>query len=287
MRALPPVARAVSSNPEAYVYLAESIRAWPDQAEPGRSSCSRAGWRSVAWRNLSGGIVALHRAIAPPAAHLVDAAEGLHRCCDHLAVGPSVELASGIAHGEADQRRCCRRRPRCRTSRGSAPEGCRQPDHVRADIPELPVEAQDDLLHAARPHESDRVAHSCRKPGDEVDDASPHHRQRHCDHDPISPGSRRRCRTGSVGCASRRCAPGVPVRIRSPRAEVFGQPVVAAPDECVATAYPPPLVEPGEVEGVGIVCVLVLDLPAERETLDLVPREVRARPGPRRAACPG
>ncbi|MGC5409998.1 demethylmenaquinone methyltransferase, partial [Streptomyces sp. DT225] len=32
MRALPPVARAVSSNPDAYVYLAESIRAWPDQS---------------------------------------------------------------------------------------------------------------------------------------------------------------------------------------------------------------------------------------------------------------
>ena len=32
MRSLPAVARGVSSNPEAYVYLAESIRAWPDQA---------------------------------------------------------------------------------------------------------------------------------------------------------------------------------------------------------------------------------------------------------------
>lgn len=31
MRALPPTARAVSSNPDAYVYLAESIRDWPDQ----------------------------------------------------------------------------------------------------------------------------------------------------------------------------------------------------------------------------------------------------------------
>ena len=31
MRALPPIARRVSSNPESYVYLAESIRAWPDQ----------------------------------------------------------------------------------------------------------------------------------------------------------------------------------------------------------------------------------------------------------------
>ena len=36
MKALPPVARAVSSSPDAYVYLAESIRAWPDQAGPGR-----------------------------------------------------------------------------------------------------------------------------------------------------------------------------------------------------------------------------------------------------------
>ncbi len=32
MKALPSVARAVSSSPDAYVYLAESIRAWPDQA---------------------------------------------------------------------------------------------------------------------------------------------------------------------------------------------------------------------------------------------------------------
>ena len=31
MKALPAVARAVSSSPDAYVYLAESIRAWPDQ----------------------------------------------------------------------------------------------------------------------------------------------------------------------------------------------------------------------------------------------------------------
>ena len=37
MRALPPVARAVSKEPDAYVYLAESIRAWPDQRELGRT----------------------------------------------------------------------------------------------------------------------------------------------------------------------------------------------------------------------------------------------------------
>ena len=63
MKALPRVARTVSSNPEAYVYLAESIRAWPDQAALGRR-IAQAGWRDVAWQNLSGGIVALHRATA-------------------------------------------------------------------------------------------------------------------------------------------------------------------------------------------------------------------------------
>ena len=64
MRALPPTARAVSSNPEAYVYLAESIRAWPDQPHLA-ALMQQAGWSSVAWRNLSGGIVALHRGFAP------------------------------------------------------------------------------------------------------------------------------------------------------------------------------------------------------------------------------
>jgi demethylmenaquinone methyltransferase/2-methoxy-6-polyprenyl-1,4-benzoquinol methylase len=62
MKALPAVARAVSSSPDAYVYLAESIRAWPDQRGLA-ARIQRAGWGSVEWRNLSGGIVALHRAI--------------------------------------------------------------------------------------------------------------------------------------------------------------------------------------------------------------------------------
>ena len=64
MRALPRVARAVSSNPEAYVYLAESIRAWPDQAALARR-IEQAGWADVRWRNLTGGIVALHAAVKP------------------------------------------------------------------------------------------------------------------------------------------------------------------------------------------------------------------------------
>jgi len=62
MRSLPAVARMVASNPDAYVYLAESIRAWPDQAGLAARIAS-AGWERVAWRNLTGGVVALHRAI--------------------------------------------------------------------------------------------------------------------------------------------------------------------------------------------------------------------------------
>jgi demethylmenaquinone methyltransferase/2-methoxy-6-polyprenyl-1,4-benzoquinol methylase len=64
MRALPAVARRVSSDPEAYVYLTESIRAWPDQRGLGLQ-LRKAGWGEVAFRNLSGGIVALHRATRP------------------------------------------------------------------------------------------------------------------------------------------------------------------------------------------------------------------------------
>lgn len=64
MRALPALARAVSSSPDSYVYLAESIRAWPDQAELARRIAA-AGWSAVAWRDLTGGIVALHRAVRP------------------------------------------------------------------------------------------------------------------------------------------------------------------------------------------------------------------------------
>jgi demethylmenaquinone methyltransferase/2-methoxy-6-polyprenyl-1,4-benzoquinol methylase len=63
-RVLPVVARAFSSNADAYDYLNESIRAWPDQ----RTLAARireAGWEQVAWRDLSFGIVALHRARKP------------------------------------------------------------------------------------------------------------------------------------------------------------------------------------------------------------------------------
>ncbi len=64
MKALPPIARKVASNPAAYVYLAESIRDWPNQ-DGLAAWIDEAGWESVRYRNLTGGIVAVHRATKP------------------------------------------------------------------------------------------------------------------------------------------------------------------------------------------------------------------------------
>jgi demethylmenaquinone methyltransferase / 2-methoxy-6-polyprenyl-1,4-benzoquinol methylase len=64
MRAIPAIARRVASNPEAYVYLAESIPEWPDQRGLAGAIVT-AGWSDVSWRNLTGGVVALHRAVRP------------------------------------------------------------------------------------------------------------------------------------------------------------------------------------------------------------------------------
>ena len=58
---LPAVAERVSSNPEAYRYLGESIRAWSPQPDLA-ARIGAAGWTQVGWRNLAGGAVALHRA---------------------------------------------------------------------------------------------------------------------------------------------------------------------------------------------------------------------------------
>jgi demethylmenaquinone methyltransferase / 2-methoxy-6-polyprenyl-1,4-benzoquinol methylase len=63
-RVLPVVARALSRNAAAYDYLAESIRVWPGQQELA-DKISAAGWTSVSWRNLTMGIVAVHRARRP------------------------------------------------------------------------------------------------------------------------------------------------------------------------------------------------------------------------------
>lgn len=64
LRALPAAARRLASNADAYDYLAESILDWPDQAQLA-TWFRDAGLRGVQYRNLSGGIVALHRARVP------------------------------------------------------------------------------------------------------------------------------------------------------------------------------------------------------------------------------
>ncbi len=57
--ALPAVARVVSRNSGAYAYLAESIKDWPAQPQLAER-IEQAGWSRVSWRNLTGGIVAVH-----------------------------------------------------------------------------------------------------------------------------------------------------------------------------------------------------------------------------------
>jgi len=62
MSLLPAIAKTISSNADAYVYLAESIRAWPDQAALAKS-LEKAGWSHVGWKNLTFGVVAVHSGI--------------------------------------------------------------------------------------------------------------------------------------------------------------------------------------------------------------------------------
>jgi demethylmenaquinone methyltransferase/2-methoxy-6-polyprenyl-1,4-benzoquinol methylase len=64
MRALPAIASKTSSNPDAYIYLAESIRAWPNQVALA-AKIKAAGWVDVTWKNLTGGVVAVHKARKP------------------------------------------------------------------------------------------------------------------------------------------------------------------------------------------------------------------------------
>ncbi|WP_243064903.1 demethylmenaquinone methyltransferase [Humibacter sp. RRB41] len=61
---MPIFARLASSNPSAYSYLMESIRDWPDQQSLAHL-ISGVGFERVAYRNLTAGIVALHRGFVP------------------------------------------------------------------------------------------------------------------------------------------------------------------------------------------------------------------------------
>jgi demethylmenaquinone methyltransferase/2-methoxy-6-polyprenyl-1,4-benzoquinol methylase len=61
---VPRLARVATSDPAAYGYLARSILAWPDQHVLA-DVIGDAGWTAVRWKNLTGGIIALHHAVRP------------------------------------------------------------------------------------------------------------------------------------------------------------------------------------------------------------------------------
>ena len=61
---MPLIAGAASSNPDAYTYLFESIREWPSQPELAQW-LRDAGFERVGYRNLTFGVVALHRGRTP------------------------------------------------------------------------------------------------------------------------------------------------------------------------------------------------------------------------------
>lgn len=61
---MPVLAKLASSNPAAYEYLMDSIEAWPSQTVLA-DWLREAGFEHVAYRNLTAGIVALHRGYKP------------------------------------------------------------------------------------------------------------------------------------------------------------------------------------------------------------------------------
>jgi len=60
LRHVMPLAARLSTHPDSYNYLAETITAWPPATEIARWMDS-AGWHDIKIRQLTGGIVALHR----------------------------------------------------------------------------------------------------------------------------------------------------------------------------------------------------------------------------------
>ena len=56
---MPFIGQKITGDKEAYIYLVESIRKFPTQAEVSHM-LSRVGFSRVKYRNLSNGIVALH-----------------------------------------------------------------------------------------------------------------------------------------------------------------------------------------------------------------------------------
>jgi demethylmenaquinone methyltransferase/2-methoxy-6-polyprenyl-1,4-benzoquinol methylase len=74
LRILPRIGGWISGSREAYSYLPASIRSFPDQPALA-AELAAAGFQAIRWRNLTGGIVALHIAQKPdaPAGGIMDA----------------------------------------------------------------------------------------------------------------------------------------------------------------------------------------------------------------------
>jgi demethylmenaquinone methyltransferase/2-methoxy-6-polyprenyl-1,4-benzoquinol methylase len=58
-KVLPAIGQRIAQDADSYTYLAESIRMFPDQPTLG-GMMEAAGFERVSWRNLSGGVVAIH-----------------------------------------------------------------------------------------------------------------------------------------------------------------------------------------------------------------------------------
>lgn len=63
-KVMPLIAKVSSTHTEAYTYLADSIDDWPNQTTLAQW-IREAGFRDVAYRNLTAGVVALHRGVKP------------------------------------------------------------------------------------------------------------------------------------------------------------------------------------------------------------------------------
>ncbi len=63
-KVMPYIAKLASTNPAAYTYLMDSIKAWPTQGVLA-GWIRDAGFIAVGYRNLTGGVVALHRGSVP------------------------------------------------------------------------------------------------------------------------------------------------------------------------------------------------------------------------------
>ena len=128
---MPVVAAVASSNKDAYGYLRESIQEWPDQGTL-TQWIRGVGFTRVAYRNLTAGVVALHRGHKPEDAAI--RASTAQRRQKRSLVNPSPPLArrsntlsSSLGLGEklfaSSEERAVRRRDRegARRGRGGPP----------------------------------------------------------------------------------------------------------------------------------------------------------------------